>query len=112
MDLDDFEEQLAQKTVSLASREPRDALRYLDQKWWVKASRSARWMDLIGDYAGTEPFVLDGESFSVHAAQWTRLTGLPGESLIQVVLDDPLLSLGRDSGQSHVLTNTSALTTM
>jgi hypothetical protein len=61
MDLDDFEEQLARTSTKLSTQEPRDASRYLDQEWWVQASRSARWMDLIGDYAGTEPFVLDGE---------------------------------------------------
>jgi len=35
-------------------------LKLLDDRWFVKATRSARWMDLLGDYAGTEPFVIDG----------------------------------------------------
>jgi hypothetical protein len=36
------------------------ALDTLDRSWYMKATRSARWMDLLGDYAGTEPFLLDG----------------------------------------------------
>jgi len=37
-----------------------EGLEHLDDRWFVKATRSARWMDLLGDYAGTEPFVIDG----------------------------------------------------
>ncbi|KAF5370269.1 hypothetical protein D9758_006936 [Tetrapyrgos nigripes] len=55
----------------------KDALHYVDSKWFMDLQRKARWMDLIGDFAGDEPFVLDGES------------------LLQLVLDDPLLALGR-----------------
>lgn len=29
--------------------------------WFIKASRSARWMDLLGDYAGSEHFVIHGQ---------------------------------------------------
>lgn len=36
-----------------------DALKWADAVWHA-ASRRARWMDLIGDYAGQEPFVVDG----------------------------------------------------
>ena len=36
------------------------ALRCIDDKWYRERNRRARQMDLIGDYAGTEPFVLDG----------------------------------------------------
>ena len=32
----------------------------LDRNWYIKATRSARWMDLLGENAGTEPFLLDG----------------------------------------------------
>jgi hypothetical protein len=82
MDLDDFEgsdnEELSLKTVP--ARDASKALRAFDKAWWVKESRGARWMDLLGDYAGTEPFVIDGES------------------LLQLVLDDPLLALGRPGG--------------
>ena len=31
---------------------------------WHTASRRARWMDLLGDYAGTEPFIIDGRVLS------------------------------------------------
>jgi hypothetical protein len=37
-----------------------DALEHIDKTWYILANKRARWMDLIGDYAGTEPFVIDG----------------------------------------------------
>jgi hypothetical protein len=40
-----------------------EALNALDGNWYTRVSRRARWMDLIGDYAGNEPFVIDGISF-------------------------------------------------
>jgi len=66
MDLEGFDD-------ALESNLPREsagdlsfarALDNLDRSWYIKATRSARWMDLLGDYAGTEPFVLDGMSLS------------------------------------------------
>ena len=38
------------------------AIRYIDRHWYSERNRRGRQMDLIGDYAGTEPFVLDGNS--------------------------------------------------
>ncbi|KAH9002517.1 P-loop containing nucleoside triphosphate hydrolase protein, partial [Lactarius deliciosus] len=59
------------------------ALKYIDDKWYKKITgKKARWMDLIGDYAGNERFILDGES------------------LLQQVLDDPLLALARSGDPS------------
>ncbi|KAH9067713.1 P-loop containing nucleoside triphosphate hydrolase protein [Lactarius vividus] len=58
------------------------ALKYIDDKWYKITGKKARWMDLIGDYAGNERFILDGES------------------LIQLVLDDPLLALARPGDPS------------
>ncbi|KAG1823796.1 uncharacterized protein BJ212DRAFT_703338 [Suillus subaureus] len=58
------------------------ALKWIDSTWFAPASRNARWMDLIGDYAGAEPFVIDGHS------------------LLQVVLDDRLLALAKDDDPS------------
>ncbi|KAH9175040.1 P-loop containing nucleoside triphosphate hydrolase protein [Lactarius sanguifluus] len=59
------------------------ALKYIDDKWYKKITgKKARWMDLIGDYAGNERFILDGES------------------LLQQVLDDPLLALARPGDPS------------
>ncbi|KIK34709.1 hypothetical protein CY34DRAFT_17540 [Suillus luteus UH-Slu-Lm8-n1] len=55
-----------------------EALNWIDPTWYAPASRNARWMDLIGDYAGAEHFVIDGHS------------------LLQVVLDDRLLALAKD----------------
>ena len=38
-----------------------EALKYMDDHWYKKiAGKKARWMDLIGDYAGNEKFILDG----------------------------------------------------
>ena len=38
------------------------ALKYIDDRWYKKiAGKKARWMDLIGDYAGNERFILDGK---------------------------------------------------
>jgi hypothetical protein len=37
------------------------ALKFIDDNWYKKiAGKRARWMDLIGDYAGNERFILDG----------------------------------------------------
>ncbi|KAK0232741.1 hypothetical protein IW262DRAFT_1326544 [Armillaria fumosa] len=53
-------------------------LDHINENWYYQATKRARWMDLIGDYAGDEPFIIDGES------------------LIQSVLDDALLAIGRN----------------
>ena len=38
-----------------------EALKYIDDRWYKRiAGKKARWMDLIGDYAGNERFILDG----------------------------------------------------
>ncbi|CAG7849772.1 Uncharacterized helicase C694.02 [Serendipita indica DSM 11827] len=52
-----------------------DALEELNKKWFT--SLKPRWVDIIGSYAGKELFLVDGDA------------------LIQTVLDDPLLELGR-----------------
>jgi hypothetical protein len=66
MDLDDFDEQLTADVGGLASSTRKietaaQARAALDGTWWTIASRAARRMDLLGDYAGTEPFVIDGK---------------------------------------------------
>jgi hypothetical protein len=39
-----------------------EALKYIDDRWYkTVAGKKARWMDLIGDYAGNERFTLDGK---------------------------------------------------
>ena len=40
------------------------ALRCIDDLWYRERNRRGRHMDLIGDYAGKEPFVLDGNDHS------------------------------------------------
>lgn len=49
----------ASENATLGS--PHSALAYFDNEWYLKRSRRARRMDLIGDYAGSEMFVIDGE---------------------------------------------------
>jgi hypothetical protein len=44
-----------------------DALQYIDAEWYSIVSKRARWMDLLGDYAGSETFIVDG-AFSVRLA--------------------------------------------
>ncbi|CDO68719.1 hypothetical protein BN946_scf184652.g46 [Trametes cinnabarina] len=86
MDLDEFDtpvEQLAHEIEpSLSAHGPKDAVAYVDTEWYTLVNRRGRWMDLIGDYAGSEPFVIDGEA------------------LVQFVLDDPLLALGQKNDLS------------
>ncbi|KAH9932994.1 P-loop containing nucleoside triphosphate hydrolase protein [Fomitopsis serialis] len=83
MDLDGFEQAANATTFSLPKLPvAKEALRYIDSQWYTLTSRRGRWMDLIGDYAGSELFVLDGEA------------------LLQEVLNDPLLALGRDAQPS------------
>lgn len=61
MDLEEFEGSNQTLTVSSSVFESaHDALDYLDRMWFINATRSARWMDLLGDYAGGEPFIIDG----------------------------------------------------
>lgn len=40
-----------------------DALESLDREWYREVAKRARWMDLVGDYAGSERFILDGQFF-------------------------------------------------
>ncbi|EIW78173.1 P-loop containing nucleoside triphosphate hydrolase protein [Coniophora puteana RWD-64-598 SS2] len=78
MDLDDYDTaRLKVETEACTASTPQEALEWLDVEWFSQASRRARWMDLLGDYAGTEPFVIDGDS------------------IVQIVLDDPLLALAK-----------------
>jgi hypothetical protein len=38
-----------------------EALKCIDDRWYKTiAGKKARWMDLLGDYAGNERFTLDG----------------------------------------------------
>jgi hypothetical protein len=61
MDLEDFNN--TDEGVGLSTEThftAKQALAYLDAKWYTGVNRRARRMDLIGDYAGSELFVLDG----------------------------------------------------
>ena len=48
--------------VGTGPGDAQSALLYIDDKWYGERNRRNRRMDLIGDYAGTEPFVLDGDN--------------------------------------------------
>ena len=39
---------------------PFEVVSILDKLWYSRVSGQARWMDLVGDFAGTERFVVDG----------------------------------------------------
>ena len=46
------------------------ALKYIDEKWYTEVGgKKARWMDLIGDYAGNERFILDGNEHRVFSSR-------------------------------------------
>ncbi|KAJ7511822.1 hypothetical protein B0H11DRAFT_2268815 [Mycena galericulata] len=88
MDLENFDDDdgLDQgASVDGNSLSPQKALQEIDRRWFTPATRRARWMDLLGDYAGTEFFIISGES------------------LLEKVLDDPLLAIGRDGDPSFQL---------
>lgn len=62
MDLDDFDKIENQQSRKLKVSNPETALQIIDG-WYAEINRRGRHMDLIGDYAGSEPFVLDGEIY-------------------------------------------------
>ena len=51
---------VGQDVVTTELEDFQSAIRYIDRRWYSERSRRGRRMDLISDYAGTEPFVLDG----------------------------------------------------
>jgi hypothetical protein len=69
LDLDGFgasavgvDNPLSEKSaISTGLEDARSAILYIDDHWYGERNRRGRQMDLIGDYAGTEPFVLDGD---------------------------------------------------
>lgn len=61
MDLDDFHQLgLQSGDVKLREKSPHSAVMFVDDVFYSETSRRARWMDLIGDYAGNEMFLMDG----------------------------------------------------
>lgn len=109
MDLEEFEVNHRKRdtTINRATRPLSipDALKRIDAEWHT-ASRRARWMDLLGDYAGVEPFIIDGRVLS-RSMFISLITCLSiGHSLIQLVIDDPLLALGKPGGKHlHCITS-------
>ena len=67
MDLEEFEVKRHGSDMTtndgIDSLSVQKALKRINAEWHT-ASRRARWMDLLGDYAGTEPFIIDGRVLS------------------------------------------------
>jgi ATP-dependent RNA helicase DDX60 len=62
MDLDRFDEIDITPTTRFGkgSLTVQQTLGSFDDLWYSVTYRQARWMDLLGDYAGSELFILDG----------------------------------------------------
>ncbi|KAI0750894.1 P-loop containing nucleoside triphosphate hydrolase protein [Daedaleopsis nitida] len=86
MDLDDFDAAIAQLPLDdepiTSAQSPKDAVDYIDAQWYTLVNRRGRWMDLIGDYAGSEPFVVDGDA------------------LVELVLNDPFSHISFQSAHA------------
>lgn len=77
MDLENFnaiDESSLLATPTSGALSAKEALEQIDEIWYIPANRRARWMDLLGDYAGSEPFVLDGTHDSTCRPLSHRLT--------------------------------------
>lgn len=68
MDLDELQRNVHSEGAFDGSSEdnrrplsPLEALKTVDTRWYAPFSRASRWMDLVGDYAGHELFVIDGQ---------------------------------------------------
>ncbi|PCH35165.1 hypothetical protein WOLCODRAFT_91452 [Wolfiporia cocos MD-104 SS10] len=90
MDLDDFD-QVAEETVdssdSLSGRDSSAAaaLEEIDLQWYTLINRRSRWMDLIGDYAGSELFVLDVLTLTILDP---RFQLLHAKFILESIIDD------------------------
>ena len=64
MDLDKFDELGMTPTTKFGTGPltVQQSLGSFDDLWYAVTYRRARWMDLMGDYAGSELFILDGGS--------------------------------------------------
>jgi hypothetical protein len=65
MDLEGFDEAIATPRKKSKSSSFHRVIERINDEWYFRASRSARWMDLLGDYAGSEAFVIDGKFHSL-----------------------------------------------
>jgi hypothetical protein len=66
LDLDDFDSAVlvsdfSENPDALKTFSVQDALTTINI-WYTERNRRGRRMDLIGDYAGSEPFILDGRA--------------------------------------------------
>lgn len=64
MDLDDFEQVQDvddAQAGDLQIQDWQEALRHFDESWYSAANRRGLIMDLIGDYGGSELFIIHGQ---------------------------------------------------
>lgn len=74
MDLEGFSDSTAPENIDVPEGfSARKVLDDIDDAWFVRTTRSARWMDLLGDYAGNELFLIDGE-IEVACMSYMRLS--------------------------------------
>lgn len=62
MDFDDFDDEPQNFTQTLENSidGAAETLRMFDTRWYTARVRASRRMDLLGDYAGNEFFLIDG----------------------------------------------------
>ena len=81
---DDTVDSSQENPASLAHKKKMNAvgaLECIDNRWYkIIAGKKARWMDLIGDYAGNERFILDGNKTLVWFYVEALTTACPQES--------------------------------
>ena len=77
---EEFEENMQDRAAMSQSWSAKEALAKFDAEWYIRTSQLGRWTDVIGDFAGEELFVLNGDS------------------LLSAILGDPLLALGKNDG--------------
>lgn len=96
MDLEEFETEagngFSDEPVDDRAQEDASVTLNLLDHWWAATSRRGRWMDLIGDYAGSEPFILDGVSYSsirIYPLNWRYVR----RSALTIGLERPAVGL-------------------
>ena len=103
MDLDDFEQLQSEDQATRAPPNFENSLpsllRYFDELWYSAANRRGFVMDLMGDYGGSELFIIHGPYKQKNLyLLLSPLSSSIGDSLLQNILDDPLLAIANDTG--------------
>ena len=103
MDLDDFEQLQSEDQATRAPPNFENSLpsllRHFDELWYSAANRRGFVMDLMGDYGGSELFIIHGPYKQKNLCLLVSpLSSSIGDSLLQNILDDPLLAIANDTG--------------